>query len=58
MKNRVTWRSEAVEGRRKSGRSEPGLSNSENVNGMVRNEFLKKSWFVNERRDRGNRARI
>ena len=28
VKNRVTWGREAVEGRRKSGRSEPGLSNS------------------------------
>src|SRR6267154_1761200 len=58
VKNRVTWRSEAVEGGRKSSRSEPGLSNSENVYGMVGNKLLKKRWFVKERRDGGNRARI
>ena len=54
----VTWWSETIKSGRESFGSEPGFSESKNVNGMVRKKFLENSRLVKVGRDRRGRANV
>ena len=58
MDDGVIWWSKTIKSGRESFGSEPGFSESKNVNGMVRKKFLENSRLVKVGRERRGRANI